>query len=107
MNACPVVVRKTFLRSRNSAAVSVGKAEDRWSSMARSIARRIRSGTFVGPGTNRKLRPAMAVVLEREGAGRCANGGLAPRLSRQSYFHRSTPQLDERVGVACLADGGA
>src|SRR5256885_8767131 len=36
--------------------------------MARSIARRIRSGTFVGPGTNRKLRPAMAVVLEERGS---------------------------------------
>src|SRR5437016_8451050 len=107
MNAWPVVVLKRFFKSRSSPAVSAGKAEDRWSSMARSIARRIRSGTFVGPGTNRKLRPAMAVVLEERGSGRCASGGLAPRLSRQSYFDLPAPQLYERVGVACLPGGGA
>src|SRR5256886_1316461 len=107
MNAWPVVVLKRFFKSRSSPAVSAGKAEDRWSSMARSIARRIRSGTFVGPGTNRKLRPAMAVVLEERGSGRCASGGLAPKLSRQSYFDLPTPQLHERVGVACLTGGGA
>src|SRR5207249_10996372 len=43
----------------------------------------------------------------REGAGRCASGGLAPRLSRQSYFDLPAPQLYERVGVACLTGGGA
>src|SRR5256885_4190530 len=68
MNGWPVVVLKACLTSRNTAVESSGNADDRWSSMARSIARRIRSGTFVGPGTNRKLRPAMAVVLEERGS---------------------------------------
>ena len=39
------------------ARVSSGKAEERWSSIGRSIARRTRSGMFVGPGTKRKWRP--------------------------------------------------
>jgi hypothetical protein len=33
--------------------------EDRWSSIATIIARITRSGTLVGPGTNRKLRPGI------------------------------------------------
>src|SRR6266705_348447 len=67
MNACPVVVLKTFPRSRNRPVASSGNAEERWSSIARFMARRIRSGTFVGPGTNRKLRPGIKSVLnERE-----------------------------------------
>ena len=53
MNAWPVVVLKIFLRSWNSGPASPGKSDERWSSMARCMARRIRSGTLVGPGTKR------------------------------------------------------
>jgi len=67
MNACPVVVLKTFRRSRNRPVASSGNAEERWSSIARFMARRIRSGTFVGPGTNRKLRPGIKSVLNERG----------------------------------------
>ena len=66
MKARPLVVPKTFGRSASSPLVSAGKADDRWSSCARSIARRIRSGTFVGPGTKRKLRPDMLRLQKKE-----------------------------------------
>jgi hypothetical protein len=39
--------------------VSAGNAGERWSSIDTIIARITRSGMFVGPGTNKKLRPAM------------------------------------------------
>src|SRR5215218_10469355 len=59
MNACPEVVLKIFFRLSRTGAARAGKSEERWSSMARCMARRTRSGTLVGPGTKRKLRPAM------------------------------------------------
>src|SRR5438128_10160134 len=67
MNACPVVVLKTFRRSRNRLVASSGNVEERGSSIARFMARRIRSGTFVGPGTNRKLRPGIKSFLNERG----------------------------------------
>src|SRR4051794_36883006 len=66
MNAWPSFVLKTFLRSRSTGAASSGKVDDRWSSIGRCIALRMRSGTFVGPGTNRKLRPGMQDLGEKE-----------------------------------------
>ena len=48
-------------QSVRQARVSSGKIGDRWSSIETFIARSTRSGTFVGPGTNRKLRPAIAI----------------------------------------------
>src|SRR5215470_16147478 len=59
MNTCPDVVLNTFLSAWNSHRVSSGNLEDRWSSIATIMARMTRSGTFVGPGTNRKLRPGI------------------------------------------------
>src|SRR5579875_638709 len=39
--------------------VSSGNFEERWSSIATTMARVTRSGTLVGPGTKRKWRPAI------------------------------------------------
>src|ERR1700687_5345447 len=41
--------------------VSSGKIGERWSSIGTAMARSTRSGTLVGPGTNRKLRPAIMI----------------------------------------------
>jgi hypothetical protein len=43
----------------NSHNVSSGNFEERWSSIATIMARMTRSGTFVGPGTNKKFRPGI------------------------------------------------
>src|SRR5579862_2524734 len=59
MNTCPVFVLKTFFRSLRTLRESSGNLDDRWSSIATIMARCTRSGTFVGPGTNRKFLPAM------------------------------------------------
>src|SRR5215210_1301407 len=59
MKAWPELVLKIFFRLSSTGAASAGKSDDLWSSMARCIARRTRSGTLVGPGTKRKLRPAI------------------------------------------------
>src|SRR5580692_72557 len=63
MIGTPVVVLKTFFRLSSTPRVSSGNFEERWSSIATTIARWTRSGTLVGPGTNRKLRPAMMNLL--------------------------------------------
>src|ERR1700691_750544 len=63
MKIWPDVVLITFYRSRNRPVESSGNLDDRWSSIATIIARCTRSGTFVGPGTNRKLRPGMRVPI--------------------------------------------
>src|SRR5689334_7256969 len=68
-NAWPEVVLKIFFRSSSTGLASAGKSDDRWSSIARCMARRTRSGTLVGPGTKRKLRPAMENLSLR--VGRC------------------------------------
>ena len=59
MNVWPVRVLKTRFRSSNSGSVSSGKVGLRWSSIATCMARRMRSGTLVGPGTCRKWRPGI------------------------------------------------
>src|SRR4029077_10793744 len=59
MNTCPLAVLKTLFRSCNTLVESSGNFDERWSSIATIIARCTRSGTLVGPGTNRKFRPAM------------------------------------------------
>src|SRR5258708_4105996 len=63
----PEVVLNTGFRALRQARVSSGKIGERWSSIATAMARRTRSGTLVGPGTNRKLRPAMINLLRRCG----------------------------------------
>ena len=63
MIGVPVVVLKTAFRSVSTLCVSSGNFVERWSSMDTTMARCTRSGTFVGPGTKRKLRPAMKVLL--------------------------------------------
>ena len=65
MNACPEVVLKIFLSSSNRGAARLGNDDERWSSIAMCMARSTRSGTFVGPGTKRKLRPAIGEPLGR------------------------------------------
>jgi hypothetical protein len=60
------VVLKICFRFSSTGAASLGKSDDRWSSIAMCIARRMRSGVLVGPGTKRKLRPAMREPLGRK-----------------------------------------
>ena len=59
MKAWPELVLKIFFRFSSTGAARSGKSDDLWSSMALCMARRTRSGTLVGPGTKRKLRPAI------------------------------------------------
>src|SRR5579872_1383897 len=66
----PLVVLKTGLSPLRQANVSRGKLGDRWSSIATVMARSTRSGTLVGPGTKRKLRPAMRAPPAGQN-GRC------------------------------------
>src|SRR6185437_11634915 len=63
MMGLAVVVLNTDFKPSRQARVSAGKVGERWSSIGTCIARRTRSGTLVGPGTNRKLRPAMPNLL--------------------------------------------
>jgi hypothetical protein len=49
----------TGFKPFKQARASSGKIGDRWSSMATTMERKTRSGTLLGPGTKRKLRPAM------------------------------------------------
>src|SRR3989454_11091609 len=78
--------------------------------MARCITRRMRSGTFVGPGTKRKLRPAIrgiAVSFENGREKQSEN----PRLSLKLHQHRYSaplprdPQPHGRVGETVLSEG--
>ena len=57
MKAWPFSVLNTFFRSSSTLRDRSGKRDERWSSIATIIARCTRSGTLVGPGTKRKLRP--------------------------------------------------
>src|SRR5207245_10674461 len=66
--------------------------------MARSMARRIRSGTLVGPGTNRKLRPGIRHVLERE-EKQSENRRLSLKLLGLTYSATPTPQRHGWVGL--------
>src|SRR6202034_390612 len=56
---CPVVVLNTFLRSFRTLIESSGNFEERWSSIATSMARCTRSGTLAAAGTNNIVRPGM------------------------------------------------
>src|SRR5277367_2852382 len=59
----PVTVLKIGFKPSRQARVRAGKSGERWSSEATDIARKIRSGTLVGPGTNKKFRPAIVDLL--------------------------------------------
>src|SRR2546427_13170802 len=70
----------------------------------------MRSGTFVGPGTKRKLRPAIrgiAVSFENGREKQSEN----PRLSLKLHQHRYSaplprdPQPHGRVGETVLSEG--
>jgi hypothetical protein len=60
----PVTVLKIDLRPVRQALVSSGNFGERWSSWDTTMALKTRSGTFVGPGTNKKLRPAMSISCD-------------------------------------------
>ena len=62
----PASVLKIFFKSTSTARVRSGNLDERWSSIETTIARCTRSGTLVGPGTKRKLRPAMRSLLKFE-----------------------------------------
>lgn len=57
MKEVAVVVRKICFTSSMTDADSLGNAGERWSSLLRFIARKIGSGTLVGPGTNKWFLP--------------------------------------------------
>src|SRR5450432_1223257 len=63
MMGLPDVVLNTGFSAVKQARVNSGKMGDRWSSIGTAIARKTRSGTLVGPGTNKKFRPAMGSPL--------------------------------------------
>src|SRR2546423_11952733 len=65
--------------------------------MARCIARRIRSGTLVGPGTNRKLRPGIKTILDERGKTKREPAALASPV-RLSYAATPAPQPYGWVG---------
>jgi hypothetical protein len=57
--------------------------------MGRSMARSTRSGTLVGPGTNRKLRPDIKRVLKKRGKNKARTAKVfgdpclaTPRMGR-------------------------
>src|SRR5687768_13876049 len=56
--------------------------------MARCMARRIRSGVLVGPGTKRKFRPAMRGTLGRRNKDRAGAG----RPHRKRLHWRREPE---------------
>src|SRR5476649_1847569 len=74
---CPVTVLKIGFSPSRQARVSAGKSGDRWSSEATDMALSTRSGTLVGPGTNRKFRPA--TVISRESASIMPRSGELQR----------------------------
>src|ERR1700722_834604 len=55
----PEVVLNMGFKAFKQARVNSGKMGERWSSIGTAMARSTRSGTLVGPGTNKKLRPAI------------------------------------------------
>src|ERR1700758_5206334 len=67
--------------------------------MARSMARRIRSGTLVGPGTNRKLRPGID-TRPREKEKQSENRWFSLKLLGLTYSATLTPQPHGWVGLA-------
>ena len=58
-------VRKISRRPESTRSPSRPNSGPRWSMVGRSMARRIRSGTLVGPGIWRKCRPAGVVMSQR------------------------------------------
>src|SRR2546423_13952637 len=65
--------------------------------MARCMARRIRSGTLVGPGTNRKLRPGITTILDERGKTKREPAALASPIPL-SYAATPAPQPYGWVG---------
>src|SRR5947208_15011638 len=63
------------------------------------MARRIRSGTLVGPGTNRKLRPGITRVLKR-GEKQSENRRLSLKLLGLRYSATPAPQPHGWVGAS-------
>jgi hypothetical protein len=61
----PVSVLKTLFSPGKSDSYSLGKMGERWSSIDIIIALWILSGKLVGPGTNKKLRPAKSILLKK------------------------------------------
>src|SRR6202046_4789459 len=80
----PVVVLNTGFKAFRQVRVSSGKIGDRWSSIATFMARRMRSGTLVGPGTKRKLRPGIESPLIRMS---CLNFGKRLALNGPGSQH--------------------
>src|SRR3989442_15441219 len=70
----------------------------------------MRSGTFVGPGTKRKLRPAIRAIAVSFENGR-EKQSENPRLSLKLHQHRYSaplprdPQPHGRVGETVLSEG--
>src|SRR5258707_15055835 len=88
----PEVVLNTGFRALRQARVSSGKIGERWSSIGTAMARRTRSGTLVGPGTNRKLRPAICVSSCAGIRPLIVDPGRPSRVTRAT--HASHPYKD-------------
>src|SRR6187549_3445647 len=80
--------RKIVLMPSSTRRPSLPNSGPRWSITGMSIARRMRSGTGVGPGICRKWRPAVREEF-------CDMGGSLGQAVRQRCFDISTP----RAGV--------
>ena len=87
-----VVVLNTGFSPSMTACVSSGTLGERWSSMETTIACCTRSGMLVGPGTKRKLRPAIF-----RASYRCWIGWLVLRAFSPVFATEEEPASSLRV----------
>src|SRR5437764_10924244 len=103
MKPWAVAVLNTFLRSLRTLVESSGNLDDRWSSIATIMARCTRSGTLVGPGTNRKFRPGMRRPITPSSSAIRFHLSERPRPAAHAATHtkryRGSMQLDMRLGT--------
>src|SRR5208283_2968895 len=105
MGLAEVVLNTGFKPSRQ-ARLNSGKMGERWSSIGTTMARKTRSGTLLGPGTNRKLRPAIRLSF-------CDNStpGLEPMIYEISWALagciRGGDHANCHRGAKRLRQGGA
>src|SRR2546430_9457480 len=103
MKTWPVAVLNTFFRSFRTLDESSGNLDDRWSSIATIMARCTRSGTLVGPGTNRKFRPGMRRPITPSSSAIRFHLSERPRPAAHAASHtkryRGSMQLDMRLGT--------
>src|ERR1700722_11865602 len=109
-----LAVLKMVLMPSSTRLASAANSGPRWSMMGVSIARRIRSGSGVGPGICRKWRPATRDeffamgffdLWSRLGFGPAPSWGWRPNAARRvGLFGRAAPPGAERR--AALSEAG-